>query len=302
MSLVPSELTQPILDGKIAPAGIEWTLTSARSVDANSRQMLSGAFDVAEMSLATFLKAFERGSDLIGLPIFTGRGFLQPAVACRQGIASPRDLAGKRVGLPQFWMTSSVWHKGILQEQHGVRPDQVQWLTEAEERFDSVEAPAGVHLERLPKGLPLKEALDRGEVDAVMVPPRGARSFGDDFSRPFADVTEAQRAYFSQTGVWPIMHFVVMRKSLHDSMPSLAPALLSAFLEAKRISAESVGLPKPLPGLQSSEQDALFGPDPWQCGLEKNRLTLETFLRFSVDQGWLGQRLPLESYFASPTS
>ncbi|HEX6512642.1 MAG TPA: hypothetical protein VF157_10110 [Chloroflexota bacterium] len=297
MSLVPSELTQPLLDGQVLPPDVDWSLTSAKSVDGNSRQMLSGAFDVAEMSLATFLKACERGGDFIGLPIFTGRGFLQPAIACRQGIAGPQELAGKRVGLPQFWMTSSIWHRGILHEQHGVSQELVQWLTEVEERFERVEPPPHVHVERLPEGLSLKDALQRGELDAIMVPPRGARTLGEIFSRPYPDVTEAQRAFMEQTGVWPIMHFVVMRRSLHDSLPSLASALFAAFVEAKRISAEAAGLPQPLPGLSDDAEAALFGPDPWLYGLDQNRRPLEMFLRFSHDQGWLSQTLPLENYF-----
>src|SRR5215212_5972710 len=107
MSLVPGPLTQPVLAGEVVPQGVDVSVAAGKSVDGNSRQMLNLAFDVAEMSLATFLKAREQGTPLIGLPIFTGRRFLQPCVlaAASAAVETPADLAGKRVGLPQFWMT-----------------------------------------------------------------------------------------------------------------------------------------------------------------------------------------------------
>ena len=126
MSLIAGPLTDPLLGGEVAVAvsgDVAISVAAGPSVDRNSRMMLDGAFDVAEMSFSTYIKARELGKDLIGVPIFTGRGFLQPGVVCSvaSGIRRPEDLAGKRVGVPQFWMTSSVWHRLILEQQHGVR-------------------------------------------------------------------------------------------------------------------------------------------------------------------------------------
>src|SRR5476649_979660 len=116
MSLIPGALTDPVLRNEVLVEGdAELTISAGTSVDRNSRQMLDGAFDIAEMSFSTYIKARELGHDLIGLPIFTGRGFLQPGLICSSasGIRKPEDIASKRVGLPQFWMTSSVWHRLI---------------------------------------------------------------------------------------------------------------------------------------------------------------------------------------------
>lgn len=302
MSLVPGELTQPVIDGLVRVEGAVWDVSTSKSVDGNSRQMLNGAFDVAEMSFATFLKAREQGRDLIGLPIFTGRGFLQPSVACVGGITRPEDLAAKRVGLPQFWMTSSVWHRGILEQQHGVKQDAVEWLTQADERFEDIRTPRGVRIGRLPADLALGDALRRGHVDAIMVPPRGARSLGDEVSRPYPDPIEAQRAYFETTGVFPIMHFVVMRQSVFEATPTLPSALFAAFTEAKRISAAAPGLPAPIAGLSPAHQEALFGTDPWPYGIDANRRTLETFLNFTTAQGWIDRPRPLEDFFVPEAS
>ena len=117
ISLVPSALTNPILDGTSRIEGIDLDTHVSKTVDSNSRAMLEGAFDVAEMSLATFVKGRAEGAPLIGLPIFTGRRFLEPGIGIREGagISEPRELAGRRIGVPQFWMTSSVWHRAVLE-------------------------------------------------------------------------------------------------------------------------------------------------------------------------------------------
>src|SRR5438105_8685426 len=111
MALVVGPLTQPLLDEHAAVSGLDVEVHAGTSVDRTSREMLEGRYDVAEMSLATYVKARELGADLMALPIFTGRRFLQPCVVARAaaGIRTLADLRGKRIGLPQFWMTSSVW-------------------------------------------------------------------------------------------------------------------------------------------------------------------------------------------------
>jgi len=291
-SFVPGELTQPLLDGVVAPAGVELSLTAGKSVDANSRQMLDGAFDVAEMSFATFLKAHEQGRDLIGLPMFTGRGFLQPGVVCREaaGIDKPEDLRGKRVGLPQFWQTSSVWHRGILEQQHGVRQQDVTWCTAAEERFEGLRLPEGVRLERLDEGHSVGDALAAAEVDAIMTPPRGApKTVGGGIKRAYADVASAEQHYFAATGVFPIMHFVVMRQTLAGQHAWLPEALFAAFKQAK----QQVKLQPPVEGMDPGRA--------WAYGLAPNRGTLETFLDFCSGLGWLARRPRLEDLFAAST-
>jgi 4,5-dihydroxyphthalate decarboxylase len=291
MSLVAGELTDPLIAGAVAVEGdVTFAITAGTSVDANSRQMLGGAFDVAEMSFATFLKAREQGRDLIGLPIFTGRGFLQPGllVSVASGITRPEDIAARRVGVPQFWMTSSVWHRGILLQQHGVRAETIEWFTAAEERFESVTFPAGVNITRLAEGVNPNAALEQGLVDAVMVPPRGARGPMRPGTRsPYADLGEAQRTYFAKTGVFPIMHFVVMRESVHRTLPWLAAAIQTAFLESKR-QAEKAGAIAPR-----------IAGEKWEFGLAENARALDTFLGFAREQGWVSDKLTLAECFVA---
>ncbi|MBV8084888.1 MAG: PhnD/SsuA/transferrin family substrate-binding protein [Chloroflexi bacterium] len=279
MSLLAGALTQSLLDGSVRVRGFDVVPTQAMSVDANSRQMLNGDFDVAEMSLGTYLKGWEKGADLIGLPIFTGRRFLHgAAIASKHAdISKPEDLRGKTVGLPQFWQTSSIWHRGILQRQHGVSPESIVWFTSADERFDGLDSPPGIDMRRLPSGWTIDQALESGDLDAALMPSRGSTPQRLAASRPvFANADEAEQEFFEATGVFPIMHFLTVRRSL--ATPELAKALTSAFEAAK----SRVTLPP---------------PEAWSYGLEPNHVTLETFLDICVGQRWLAERPALEDLF-----
>jgi 4,5-dihydroxyphthalate decarboxylase len=312
MSLVPGALTRPLLAGDVVPHGTEVTITTGKSVDGNSRQMLNLAFDVAEMSLATFLKAREQGTPLIGLPIFTGRRFLQPCVLVSAGadVASPADLAGKRVGLPQFWMTSSLWHRGILQQQHGVAQDAVTWYTMTEERFAGLGTPPGVTLRSIaadgggPPDGSLQELLLEGALDATMTPRPGDELARRDrrVRQLYSDPVQAQRDYYASTGVFPIMHFVVMREELDAQHPWLAESLCAAFVTAKaQAMAAGAGLEPPIAGFSADEARAVFGDDTWPYGLGRNRRALETFVEFATTQGLLQQPVAIDDLFAPST-
>jgi 4,5-dihydroxyphthalate decarboxylase len=301
MSLVPGPLTDPLISKEVTVGGdAAWSITPGASVDSNSRSMLDGKFDVAEMSFATFLKAFELGRDLIGVPLFTGRGFLQPGILCSTaaGISRPEDLAGKRIGVPQYWMTSSVWHRGILEQQHGVGPAAVQWFTSAEERFENLVFPKGVSVQRLPADIGPQDALKQGLVDAIMTPPRGVpKSMPPGLGSPYADLAQAQRDYFSKTHVFPIMHFVVLRKSLIQELPWLVGAVTSAFNDAKKIADANGSLWPVIAGLPPDEERRLVGNDPWAFGLAANKAAVDTFFGFAHGQNWVGSGVNVGTCF-----
>lgn len=301
MSLVPGPLTDPILGKDVTVGGdAVWTITPGASVDANSRSMLDGKFDVAEMSFATFLKAFEIGRDLIGLPLFTGRGFLQPGilVSTAAGIKRPEDIAGKRVGVPQYWMTSSVWHRCVLNDRHGVKPESVRWFTSTEERFENLVFPPGVSVERLPDGIGPQEALAQGLVDAVMTPPRGVpKSMPAGLGSPYADLPKAQADYFSATHVFPIMHFVVLRRSLTKELPWLAGAVTAAFDAAKKKADANGSLRPIIAGLAPDEERRLMGDDPWAFGLAANKPALDTGFGTAHSQQWVGSSVNVTNCF-----
>jgi 4,5-dihydroxyphthalate decarboxylase len=136
-SVMPTGLTAPITSGAVQVAGVELEIFTPRTTDQNSRAMLELEFDVAEISIAAYTKALELGLPLKAIPVFTsGRRFVQSGIYLSRssGLSSADELAGRAVGLPQYWISSCVWQRHLLSRMHGVDPSKVRWVTVEAER------------------------------------------------------------------------------------------------------------------------------------------------------------------------
>jgi 4,5-dihydroxyphthalate decarboxylase len=295
-ALIDSALTQPILQGAVAPAaGLDLTFTTA-TVDDNSRAMIAGKYDIAEMSMATYVQARARGLDLLALPVFMGRRFLQPCVAFAKNstIGSPAELRGKRIGLPQFWMTSSMWHRGLLEHEYGVPATQVEWVTTQPERLDAGFTPGaqvtnvGDHpLSQLP------QLLADGTVDVIFSPrpPDRDGKLGFLFDDPAATSLE----YRNRTGIYPLLHTVVLKGSLKNH----GAALFDLFLRSKEHAYAHPGaneIESPIAGLSFDEARACLG-EPYPYGVPANAAAIDAFLSYSVEQGLTTERMTVADAF-----
>jgi 4,5-dihydroxyphthalate decarboxylase len=304
LSVIPSGLTAAILDGTFPIRNAELQMFEAKSVDKNSRAMLGLEFDIGEMSFATYLKAREDGVPLIGLPIFTGRRFSHPCISFHRGagISTLADLSGKRVGVPQYWLTSSVWHRSLLAE-YGVEPRSIDWVTTAPERSSTLRLPAGVKVRQVDSDLQgLQAMLNAGEIDAVLSP-RPAKA-ADAVALPFADIVQAQHDYFRRTAILPIMHFIVMKQSTEQHHPGLAPELAGAFAQAKERALAgdaTVPLESPIHGENVAQARDFFGGDPWPYGIEPNERVIRHFLATAREQGLVKRRFEPRELFAAST-
>jgi len=294
-SLIASALTDPILAGTVAADGVDLTFTTA-TVDENSRAMIAGKYDIAEMSMATYVQARAQGLDLLALPVFMGRRFLQPCVAfaLNSNIGSPADLRGKRIGLPQFWMTSSMWHRGLLEHEYGVPATQVEWVTTQPERLDAGFTPGarvtnvGDHpLSQLP------QLLADGTVDVIFSPrpPDRDGKLAFLFDDPKATAVE----YRNRTGIYPLLHTVVLKGSLKEH----APALFDLFRRSKEHAYAHPGaneIESPIAGLSFDEARACLG-EPYPYGVRANVAAIDAFLTYSVEQGLTAKRVKAEDAF-----
>lgn len=205
--------------------GQELRVVQGDSVDANSRKMLALEFDLAEMSLATFLAAkFLERKPLIALPLFTGRRLPHDAmyVAADSKIDDPSALEGSRVAVPQYWMTSSVWHRGILREQYGVDWRRITWFTTQNERSSKL-PDADVELVT---GASPAHLLLEGTVDAVLLPKPNAELAS--IGRPLIRDREAdERRCLESLAAIPIMHLVIMRSDVGEGANDLLRAVAS---------------------------------------------------------------------------
>ena len=303
----PYDRMDGIRSGEVQIEGINPTYVAIQSpVEIFARMIRQNAFDVSEMSLTTFMSARSRNEfPFVGIPVFPSRVFRHGFifVNTRSGIKEPRDLQGRRIGVQGYMQTAAVWIRGILGDEYGVDLAAVRWVDGGGSQIEK--SIPGVQIERA-AGMPaLSEMLAQGKIDAFMGANAPA-SFGKspEVARLFPGYREVERDYFARTGIFPIMHTMVIREGLHQERPWIAESLFKAFTESKRLALRSMrfsgAMRYMLPWLYDDldEIDRLFGRDPFPYGLEPNRNNLETIARYLLEQGFVERKIDIDGIFA----
>ena len=310
----PYDRTEALRTGAVQPEGIDLKYVSIQSPpEIFVRMIRNQEFDVSEMSSAVYLRRRAKGDfPFVAIPVFPSRMFRHSFVFVntKSGIKTAKDLEGRRVGVLAYGQTAAVWIRGILKDEYGAAWTKMRWfvggLEESRPTDELDERPAAdFSLEFIGEGQTLSGMLESGELDALL----GAiqpSCFGRSphVQRLFPNARETEREYYRKTGVFPIMHTLVIREAVYKQDPWIAESLFRAFQQAKELCLRqahySAALRYTLPWLLSEleEMDALFGPDPWPYGLEANRKTLETLTRYLVDQRLLDRAAGLEELFA----
>ena len=303
--------TRAIRTGEVKPDGVELNVITLAPEEMFYRMARFREFDVSELSLSTYTVLRGRGEPLVAVPVFPSFSFRHSSifVGAHAGIKAPRDLAGKRVGVPKYHMTAAVWIRGMLEDEYGVAPRDMHWFEGGEGSLVKevdVTLPADVRHQLVPAGRNLGEMVAAGELDAFVGARRPA-TFGTRVLRLFPDFRRVERQYYEKTGIFPIMHTLVMREELARRHPWLPRSLYDAFVEAKRLAYErlsfTAALPVSLPWLvaEAEETRALMGDDPFPYGIARNRKTLETLAGYTFKQGLAPRRLTIEEMFAAST-
>lgn len=279
------------------------------------------AFDVSEMSLSLYStkrsRALAGGEPFpfVAIPVFPSRVFRHGNffINRRTGIQTPKDLEGMRVGIQEYRQTAGIWMRGILRDEYGVDTETIRWI---EGGVDVPRKPSAsdVMPERAVDIAPLVEhgtlsaALSGGEIDAVAAArvPSSART-DPDIVRLIPDFRTVEQDWFARTGIFPIMHTVVMREALFRDNPWMAQSLFTAFEESKTRAIQQMRYTGAMmymtPWLADDldEMDRVFGGDAWPYGLAANRAHLETFMGHLVTEGFLPAPTPLDQLFAPVT-
>lgn len=261
------------------------------------RMVREGAYDVSEMALTTFITARAHGAALTGIPVFLVRDFHHKAIVVGEtsGIVAPSQLEGRRVGVNRgFTVTTGVWARAILAEEHGVDLDRVTWARSGDEHVPDWRLPFNV--EDLGGEGTLEEQLERGALPAAVGLTAGAatRSLIED---PF----EGGRRAMAERGFYPINHLVVVRDEVLAELPDLAIQLFDAFAEAKRryvddLKAGRIGEPGGAERVHLAALEVMDDPLPY--GVASNRAILETLMRHAVAQRIIDAPIPVEDLFA----
>jgi 4,5-dihydroxyphthalate decarboxylase len=268
---------------------------------------------VSEISFAKYAAMVSQGdTSVVAIPVFPSRVPRHSSIFVRRDgpVKAPADLAGRRVGIPEWAQTAAVFSRGLLAHHYGVDLAAIQWIQAGVDQAGRVEKVAV----KLPHGIKVTPAPDKtindmllsGEIDAAFsaTAPRCVRDEHPDVRQLFENSMEAEMAYVRETGIWPIMHTVAIRRELLDAHPWIAMNLMTAFEEAKRRSIERAlfsgvtSFPVPWHYEHARRARELLGGELFPYGIEKNRVTLEAFLQYAHEQGICEQRLKPEDLFA----
>jgi 4,5-dihydroxyphthalate decarboxylase len=272
----------------------------------HARMLKSQEFDVAEMSLASWIAVVANTSELplVGIPTFPRRFFSvgQIYVPTESSAEKPSDLVGRKVGLHSFQTTLSVLAKGDFKREYGIPWQNIHWICLRPEIIQ-VDLGNDVRIEWLPPGKDIGEMLMAGEIDALMSPePRKSMlARPDGYRRLFRDSCAEELRYFRKYGFFPVMHLMVARRELIERQPELALDLVAMFEEAKRIAYQYYDDSDYSLIVWSrnayEEQRRTLGKDVWIYGFKVNRKNLAQFLEDAHDQRLTKTLLQPEALF-----
>lgn len=305
-----------LADGRVPVEGVDLNFVALEVEETFFRMLRYREFDAAELSLSSYCVTLARGGDFVAIPVFPSRFFRHSCifVSTASGIAAPADLVGKRIGVPEYQMTAPVWIRGILQDEYGVDPASVTYLTGGEEEPGREEKlrldlPERFRVEAIGPRDTLSRMLEEGRIDALYAArtPSSFHRAPDKVCRLFADPGRVERDYFRKTGIFPIMHVVALRRDVYERNRWLARALLTGFQKAQQLAYAELRVSAALKTMLPWQIDAvaeamnLMGADWWPYGIDRNQVTLETFLRYHHDQGLSPALLHPVSLFAPET-
>jgi 4,5-dihydroxyphthalate decarboxylase len=310
-----SDRTRPLLEGRVAIEGCELERITGEPEDLFARALRNEEFDVTELSLSSYLVVLgNRTSAYLAVPAFPSRAFRHSAVYVRtdRGIDRPEDLVGMTVGLPEFQQTAALWVRGILADRHGVPPSAIRWRSGGLERPGGeeripVRVREGIDLQPIDATSTLSAMLAEGRLDALVSPrPPSCFEAGDpQVRRLWPDHRAEERRFYRDTGLFPIMHLVAIRRSLADRHPWLPANVFRGFTEAKRLAIHDLEqtnfLRVTLPWVELDAVRALMGDDYWPYGLAPNRPELESAIRWSVEEGLSPRSLDPSELFDAET-
>jgi 4,5-dihydroxyphthalate decarboxylase len=315
LSLIGEEYpcVQALFDGTVRAEGIELAVTRSPSPEAMRRQLTAWEFDICEMAFGAYLIARAQGADVTLLPAFPRRAFFHTQFACRvaAGIDAPGALAGKRVGVPEYVQSATLWARGILERDFGLEPTKVTWYVERAGGQSTGEVlgfrpPAALDVRQTPGGKSIAAMLQAGELDAALAGALAQRPSAELaqsglrplFADPFAEAERFCRAH----GYIPANHAYMIRASLVREHPKLAASLMQGFRDA---AAHAQGaLPRGAGPATHFGNDhfaqacAGLPSDLFGYGVDANRAMLETVLDMAQAQRMIAERPALSALFA----
>lgn len=321
-----NERVEPLMNGTVQAEGIELIPTYSHPAETFWRQLKFGEFEVAEMSMSSYLIAKSQGADMVALPVFPSRRLFQTELSYHvdSGITKPQDLDGKRLGVAEYQQTAALWIRGILEHDFGVSQYKIHWYMERSEEMSHGAAtgfkpPPGISFNRIAQNKSLASTLLENELDVAHVASpwalqanaldRSSRIGGKgDWSKIkplFPDRMAEGARFYKKHGFLPVNHTYIIRGDIYKKYPWVAFNLYTGFVKAKALAREK--LPESIPaalffGPEYAEKTReMIGDDPFPFGIKANKAMLDMIIGFSHEQGLTPRKLAVEDLFAEQT-
>src|SRR5712692_817116 len=318
-----NERVEPLMNGTVKAEGIEVIPTYSHPAETFWRQLKFGEFEVAEMSMSSYLIARSQGADMIALPVFPSRRLFQTELSYHvdSGITKPEDLDGKRLGVAEYQQTAALWIRGILEHDFGVSQYKIHWYMERSEEMShggatGFKPPPGISFNRIAQNKSLASTLLENELDVAHVASpwvlqanaldRSSRinGSGGDWNKIkplFPDrMTEGAR-FFKKHGFLPVNHAYIIRGDIHREHPWVAASLYDGFVRAKALAREKLSEQIPSALIFGAEYltmtREMIGDDPFPFGIKANQTMLDTITEYSHEQGLTPRRMKVEELF-----
>jgi 4,5-dihydroxyphthalate decarboxylase len=293
---------QALKDGGVRPRTFEFDFEEVDPLIAAFRRMVRGLeFDVCEMAITTYVCAKAHGKRMTAIPVPIVRAFHHGAILVntKAGIAEPKDLEGKKVGVNRgYTVTTGVWARSILQAEHGVDLSKITWVLSGDEHVAEYRPPANVV--PIEPGRKMGDMLAEGELVAAI----GVEATSPDVKPLIPNALEAGLAALRRNGHYPINHLIVIKDELIAQHPDLAADVFNAFAEAKRRYIERLKagqIAKPTEVDQMHKRVMEITGDPLPYGIAPNRKMIEDLIGHALTQGIITKRVTVEELFAPST-
>jgi 4,5-dihydroxyphthalate decarboxylase len=289
-------------DGTVKPKTCVFDFEEVNPLIAAFRRMVRGLeFDICEMAATTYICAREHGVRFTALPIFLVRAFHHGAILVnsKAGIANPKDLEGKRVGVNRgYTVTTGVWARGVLQDDYGVDLGRITWVLSGDEHVEQYRPPANVV--PIETGRDMDEMLASGELAAAV----GVSIDHPDVEPLIPNPIEAGLQALKTRGHYPINHLVVVRDELLDAHPDLAADVFEAFAAAKTLYVEALKagrIEKPTEADEVHRRVMEITGNPLPYGIAPNRPVLEELIRHATTQRIITRPVDVDALFVPST-
>lgn len=289
-------------DGTVKPRTFQFDFLEVDPlIDAFRRMVRQLEFDITEMAITTYICARAHGKRMTALPIFIVRAFHHGAILynSKAGFKKPKDLEGRKVGVNRgYTVTTGVWARGVLQQEHGVDLSKITWVLSGDEHVSEYRPPSNVV--PIEKGKKMADMLASGELAAAI----GVEVDHPDVKPLIPNALEAGLKALRSRGHYPINHTVVVKDDLLEAHPDLAPEVFNAFAEAKRLYVQrlkSGQIEKPTAIDEVHRRVMEITGDPLPYGIAPNRRVLEELVQHALAQGIITRPVTVDELFARNT-